>query len=389
MARLIWKRIVRFAEDLIVQRISSFRIWATLTVMTIPIAFLEVPKRQLETLSNNAWIAVVLSLPFGFLIYAMYLFIIRRSQTPFPAMLEEHFGSVVGRFLQVFYFLSELLIAAFGIRLFVEFVETNVLPGTPISVHITVLLLVCFSALKSGRQTFLRTFEIIAIAGLFITVSILLMALSRPLNVENLLPINNLNLKDLALATASTSIIVSRGFIILVLGKLASDWTGLRKAAVAALFTYVVLIAWALLLSILIFSGPAAKTLSFPTFTIVRIINIGGFIQNIDIVFIGVWTMGMFATTTGTWFISLISLQQALRLESYRFMAAPTALIIGVLSLTMADNILEVHILSEVLIPIFYSIALFLIPFIMFVRILFKPQARSQPAQSIPVQNMD
>jgi len=389
MARLIWKRIVRFAEDLIVQRISSFQIWATLTVMTIPIAFLEVPKRQLETLSNNAWIAVVLSLPFGFLIYAMYLFIIRRSQTPFPAMLEEHFGSVVGRFLQVFYFLSELLIAAFGIRLFVEFVETNVLPGTPISVHITVLLLVCFSALKSGRQTFLRTFEIVAIAGLFITVSILLMALSRPLNVENLLPINNLNLKDLALATASTSIIVSRGFIILVLGKLASDWTGLRKAAVAALFTYVVLIAWALLLSILIFSGPAAKTLSFPTFTIVRIINIGGFIQNIDIVFIGVWTMGMFATTTGTWFISLISLQQALRLESYRFMAAPTALIIGVLSLTMADNILEVHILSEVLIPIFYSIALFLIPFIMFVRILFKPQARSQPAQSIPVQNMD
>lgn len=389
MARLIWKRIVRFAEDLIVQRISSFQIWATLTVMTIPIAFLEVPKRQLETLSNNAWIAVVLSLPFGFLIYAMYLFIIRRSQTPFPAMLEEHFGSVVGRFLQVFYFLSELLIAAFGIRLFVEFVETNVLPGTPISVHITVLLLVCFSALKSGRQTFLRTFEIVAIAGWFITVSILLMALSRPLNVENLLPINNLNLKDLALATASTSIIVSRGFIILVLGKLASDWTGLRKAAVAALFTYVVLIAWALLLSILIFSGPAAKTLSFPTFTIVRIINIGGFIQNIDIVFIGVWTMGMFATTTGTWFISLISLQQALRLESYRFMAAPTALIIGVLSLTMADNILEVHILSEVLIPIFYSIALFLIPFIMFVRILFKPQARSQPAQSIPVQNMD
>jgi len=372
-----------------VQRISSFQIWATLTVMTIPIAFLEVPKRQLETLSNNAWIAVVLSLPFGFLIYAMYLFIIRRSQTPFPAMLEEHFGSTVGRFLQVFYFLSELLIAAFGIRLFVEFVETNVLPGTPISVHITVLLLVCFSALKSGRQTFLRTFEIVAIAGLFITVSILLMALSRPLNVENLLPINNLNLKDLALATASTSIIVSRGFIILVLGKLASDWTGLRKAAVAALFTYVVLIAWALLLSILIFSGPAAKTLSFPTFTIVRIINIGGFIQNIDIVFIGVWTMGMFATTTGTWFISLISLQQALRLESYRFMAAPTALIIGVLSLTMADNILEVHILSEVLIPIFYSIALFLIPFIMFVRILFKPQARSQPAQSIPVQNMD
>ena len=93
------------------QRISSFQIWATLTVMTIPIAFLEVPKRQLEALGNNAWIAVLLALPFGLLIYAMYMFIIHRSQTPFPAMLEEHFGAVAGRLLQIFYFVMELYAA--------------------------------------------------------------------------------------------------------------------------------------------------------------------------------------------------------------------------------------------------------------------------------------
>lgn len=371
------------------QRVHPFQIWATLTLMTVPIAFLEVPKRQLETLANNAWIAVLFALPFGLLIYAMYLFIIRHSRTHFPAMLEEHFGSTVGRCLQFFYFLSELLIAAFGIRLFVEFVETNVLPGTPISVHITVLLLTCFSALKSGLHTFLRVFEIIAVAAVSVTALILLMALSRPLNPENLLPISTLNYRDLALAAASSSIIISRGFIILVLGKLVSDWNGLRKAAAASLCTYVVLMVWAVLLSILIFSAPAAKTMSFPTFTIVRVINIDGFIQNIDAIFIAIWVMSMFATTTGTWFISLISLQQALRLKSYRFLAAPTALIIGISSIIMAENILEVHILSEVIIPLYYGLVLFLIPFIMFVRILLKPKTRSQKAQSIPVQNMD
>jgi len=55
------------------QRFTAFQIWATLVVMTVPIAFLEVPKRQLKTLGNNAWIAVALSLLFGFLIYSMYL----------------------------------------------------------------------------------------------------------------------------------------------------------------------------------------------------------------------------------------------------------------------------------------------------------------------------
>lgn len=371
------------------QRINSFQIWAALIVMTIPIAFLEMPKRLLEMLSNNAWIPIILSLPVAFLIYAMYLFIIDHSQNPFPAMLEEHFGSMIGRFLQIFYFLSELLIAAFGIRLFVEFIETNVLPGTPISVHIAVLLLVCFSALKAGLPTFIKTFEIIAVAGLLITFFIFLMAFTRPFNIENLLPFSDLSIKEVALATVSSSIIITRGFIMLAFGKLAADRKGLRKAVLAALFTYVIIITWNVVLALLIFGGPAAKTMSFPTFTIVRLINIGQFIQNIDIIFIGVWIMGMFATTTGTLFICLISLQQALRLKNYRFMAAPTALIVGALSIAIADNILEVHILSEVLIPIFYGIVLFLIPFVMFIRILFKPAARSEPAKSIPVHNMD
>ena len=83
------------------QHISTFQIYATLVVMTIPIAFLEVPKRQLVSLGNNAWIAVVLSLLPGLLILFMYLFIIRRSQTPFPAMLRT-LCSVAGRILQMF-----------------------------------------------------------------------------------------------------------------------------------------------------------------------------------------------------------------------------------------------------------------------------------------------
>lgn len=388
MARLIWKTIV-ISRGGLMQRISTFQIYCTLIVMIIPIAFLEVPKRQLVSLANNAWMAVPLSLLPGLLIFFMYMYIIRRSQTPFPAMLEEHFGSVVGRLLQGFYFLAELFIAAFGIRLFVEFAETNVLPGTPISVHVVLLLLVCFSALKAGIQTFIRTFEVIAVVGLFSTFGILLLGFTQPVNLENLLPISRVNFRELAIATASTSVIVSRGFIILIIGKMAADWQGLRRAMLGTLFTYVILLTLTILLPILLFSAHSAQLMTFPTFTIVRVINIAEFIQNIDIVFIGVWVLGMFATTTGTWFISLLSLQQALRLENYRSLAAPTALILGALSISMADNILEVHILSTVIVPLLYGLALFLIPLLMFLRMLFKPQASQQPANSIPVQNMD
>jgi hypothetical protein len=198
-----------------------------------------------------------------------------------------------------------------------------------------------------------------------------------------------MSLRDLVVATASTSIILARGFIILLLGKLVTDWSGVRRAVIGALLTYIMVMAVTVVLSLLMFSASTARTLVFPTFTIIRSIEIGQFIQNIDIIFIGIWIMGMFATTTGTWYISLLSLQQALRLSSYRFLIAPTALILGISSITMAENILEVQILSNIIIPFLYGLALFLIPLVIFLLVLFKPEASNQPAKSITVQNLD
>lgn len=371
------------------RRVTIFQMYAALMIMTFPIAFLEVPKRQLVALSNNAWIPIVLSLLPGFLIFSMFLFIISRSQTPFPAMLEEHFGSVLGRVLQILYFLSELFIAAFGVRLFVEFIETNVMPGTPISVHISVLLFVSWLAIKFGWVTFIRTFEIMTMAGIAFTLVIFIIAFSHPLDIHNLLPIASLKLKEVLIATASTSVILSRGVIVLIFGKFMDDFNGLRKSVYWAMISQIMLLLLTVIVSILIFSGPTAQTLTFPTFSIVRIINIAGFIQNIDIIFIGIWILGIFGTTTGSWFIGLVSLQQALRLQDHRFLAAPTALIIGITSIVMSRNILEVSILSITIIPAFYGLVLVFIPFLMFLRVLFKPEIQSQPATTVPVQNMD
>lgn len=371
------------------RQVTIFQMYAALMIMTFPIAFLEVPKRLLLALSNNAWIPLALSLLPGFLIFSMFLFIISRSQTPFPAMLEEHFGSVLGRVLQILYFLSELFIAAFGVRLFVEFIETNVMPGTPISVHISLIMFVAWLAIKSGWATFIRTFEIMTIAGIVFTLLILIMGFSQPMDIKNLLPIAPLKVKDLVIATASTSIILTRGLIVLIFGKFMDEAKNLRKSVYWAIISQKVLLILTVVVSILIFTGPTAQILTFPTFSIVRIINIAGFIQNIDIIFIGIWILGIFGTTTGTLFIGLVSLQQALRLRDHRFLAAPTALIIGITSIIMSRNILEVSILSVTIIPAFYGVVLFFIPFIMFLRVLFKPEVQFQPATTVSVQNMD
>ncbi len=65
----------------------------------------------------------------------------------------------------------------------------------------------------------------------------------------------------------------------------------------------------------------------------IRLARIGDFIQNLDIVFIAVWIMGIFGAVTIPWFMACFTTQKVFNLQDYRFLAAPSAVIIGILSI--------------------------------------------------------
>lgn len=367
-------------------RVTGFQIYTLMLIMLFPIAYLEVPKRLLLLVQHNAWLAILAAFLPGYFIIAMFLYIVRKSKSPFPAMLEEHFGPVLGRGLQLVYFLAELFFAAFGIRLFVDFTETNVLPGTPISVHVVVLLFLAFLAIKAGLENSLRTFEIIAMAGLAFTTLVLILVFTQPFNVERLLPLAHTDWYSFGLAALSASLVVARTFPVLVLGSSVSQPQTLRRAMYAALFTYISLITVTVMAAILIFGGHGAADITFPSFSMVRLINVGQFIQNVDILFIGVWIMGIYAVVTVSWFIALLCLKQALRLQDHRFLAAPTALILGIVAIQSASNILELNVLSTRVMPVLFAVFLVAVPFLIFLRVLFKPDVIGPPMQNMPVE---
>lgn len=371
-------------------RISNFQIYAIMLMLLFPVPFLEVPKRLSILAGNNAWLALLASIIPGFLIIYMFMMIIRKSQTPFPAMLEEHLGMVLGKILQILYFVFLMFVCAFMTRLFVDFIETNVMPLTPISVHITLLLFVCWLGIKAGIESFARTCEIIGIAGLAFTTMILILLFFQP-NTDpfNLLPLVHVDPVPFGLAVASSSSIIARTFPVLTLAFFSNYPQGVKRMLVISMLTYIALTTTTIIAMIMFYGGQLPQLLTFPAFSMIRLIQVGKFIQNIDVFFIGIWIMGIFAAIAILWFMALICLQQAFNLQDYRFLAAPSALILGTSSLLISRNIQELGALSLTVIPLGYGVFFIVLPFLLWLRVWFKPEVGSQTAPGTKVQEME
>ncbi|PKM77517.1 MAG: hypothetical protein CVU90_06625 [Firmicutes bacterium HGW-Firmicutes-15] len=354
-------------------KISNFQIYCMLIILVAPLAYLDTPKRISTCLFNNAWLAAFGAIIPGLLMAAMFLYIINKSTSPFPLLLEEHLGLVIGKILGFIYVFFFLLITIYSLRLFTDFILSNVLPGTPISVFIGVLLLVGFYAIKTGLENIARVSELFILIGLPFSFLITLLALGEHHNIESLLPFADMSYGSFGLGLAYASFALGKLMPILTLAFFSNNRKGLGLTVYQVVFTYALLIGLTTLATTLTLEGLPTSYSTFPTFSMVRALRFGQWVQNIDIIFIGIWILGVFATVTIAWFMACFTAQQVLKLRDYRFLAAPSTLIIGISSLVLSRNILEVQIMGDIIIPIIYSIFLILIPMVIFIITLFKP----------------
>jgi len=365
-------------------QISKLQLYCTLVVFTAPIAFLETPRRMFEMAGQDAWLAVIASIIPGILIVLLFSQLIQKSRQPFPLMLEEHLGKVAGKALSFIYILIFIFLSSYTIRMFVDFILTYVMPATPISVMISLMLIASFPLLKKGVTAIFRMSEISVFIGLTTSAIILVTAFINFPQWENLMPVANIRIEDLALATASAGSVWSRLLPVLILAFYLDKKNDSVGILYMVLITDVLLITFISLVSIMTLGPSIAKMLTFPTFAMVRLLHIGEFFQHLDILFVGIWVLGIFLVLTVVWFMACFTAQQMLGLKEYRFIAAPTSLIIGVLSILMSRNILELRILSFAIIPSLYLISFIFIPFIVWLFALFKPPTDSDYSQTSP-----
>ena len=360
------------------KKINAFQLYCMLLVMIMPVNFLIIPKVLTSYLGNNAWLAIITSLVPGTLIIYIYYSIIKKSLQPFPLLLEEHLGRIPGKTLGFIYVFFFILTSSFTLRIFVEFIESNVLPGTPISIFIGVMLITAFTGIKSGLVSMARMAELITYVGVPFTFLMMALTLTHNPDFGNLKPFAYMSYKAFADALVFATMPLLNMLPVLTLFHYFQRENSF-KPMFQVLLSYIVLMGLITISTVVALGGQNSSLFTFPAFVAIRLVSIGDFIQNIDIVFIGIWIMGIFGVLSIWWFMACYTIQQVFNLHDYRFLAAPTALIIGVTSILLSPNILELNLLAKGVLPAVYYFFLLFIPLVVFVITLFKAPVQHQP----------
>jgi len=354
------------------EKISNFQLFCMLSLLTLPVAILEQPHRLLHIAYHNAWLTFIPVIFSGALLILMYSHIIKKSSQPFPLLLDEHLGKFLGRILGSVYIFIFFLISGFTLRVFIEYMKMNVLPLTPISVIIGVILLAGFVAIKTGLESIARSCEILALMIMFFAFFIIMISLTNNFHFERILPLAYLDYKTFGKGVCMATFILGKMMPVLCLAFFLPKKETARTIMNKVLFTYVPLLTLTTFAVIVTLGSIPSLNFVFPTVNMIRLARIGNFIQNLDIVFVAIWIMGIYGAVTIPWFMACFTMQKVFNLQDYRFLAAPSSVIIGILSIIISQNNLEVLIWSLHIIPYLVSIFFILIPFIIFIISLFK-----------------
>jgi spore germination protein KB len=354
------------------EKITNFQLYCLLILLTLPIAFIEQPHRLIHIVYNNAWLTFIPVFFTGTLLILMYTQIINKSSQPFPLLLDEHLGKTLGRILGSAYIFIFILTCSFNLRVFIEFMKMIVLPATPISIFIGVILFVGFIAIKLGLGSIARTSEILVWIGLTFSAAIILIPLMDHFHLERLRPIAYMNYISFGQGVFIATLILGKMMPILSLAFFIPDKKRAAAIMYRVLFTYAPFLAFTTLAVIVTLGTYPARNFVFPTFNMIRLARIGVFIQNLDIVFVAVWILGVFGAVTISWWMACFTTQKVFNLQDYRFLAAPSSVIIGILSLILSRNNLEVLVWSLSIMPYIFAVFFILIPFFIFIICLFK-----------------
>jgi len=360
-------------------RINNLQIYCLLILATAPLSYLVTPAVITHLAGNSAWLAVLAALIPGALLIYVYIYILKKSIHPFPAILEDCLGKIIGKIVGFAYILVFLMATALTLRIFTSFIGSSIVPDTPLSVYIGLMLLTGYYALRTGLENIARISQVLVLIGMPAAFLILLLVMGQHHEVGNLLPLLETSFMEFGLATYESFIILGNMIAVLTLAYFSTDRDKIPRILFNVMFTYIFLIALSAFAITIHLGAEFANLQAFPTFKLIRSITIADFIQNIDAAFIALWIIGIFGAIMVVWFMTCYVTQQVFALKDYRFIAAPTSVIIGILTLMMGSNIEEEGILLATIFPIIYGIFYVFVPLVIFFILLFKPA----PAQGV------
>lgn len=247
-------------------------------------------------------------------------------------------GSLLGLLYVTYFFIT----TSYMTREFGEFLVTTVMPETPITVFMIVLMLLCVYALKEGLEVLGRMGDFLFPVYLFFFVFTIAFVLPG-VSLDNLSPVLENPPGKIVKGMFPPAAWVAEVSAMLVLLPYVNNkshalkWSMIGVLAGGGLMTIVQV-------ALLATFGPALVAhFQFPFYSLSRYVEVAMFIERLEAFAMGFWVLGDVIRTSVFFFVASTGLARWLGLSDYRPLLLPMAAIIVPLGILQFDSIVEIH----------------------------------------------
>lgn len=291
---------------------------------------------------NDVWIAILVSLLMSVPIILLYC----KIQMSYPnkniyEIFDNTFGKVIGKIMSLMFIWYSFHLGSLVIRNFTEFIVNVSLPKTPQNIVGLFMVFLCIWAVKAGIEVIGRWTAIMFPVTLFVVfiVTILFAPLFDFTNFKPVLyygigPVINTAFTVFAFPFAETVIFLS------VIGNMREQ-RGVYKVYFFSLLISGISTLMVSVRTLLTLGVPNISVIFFPTYASVRLIDIGDFLQRIEITVAMVFLFAGFIKISICLYSTSIGIAHLMGLNSYRQVVAVLGLAMSVLSIVVFSNTLE------------------------------------------------
>lgn len=315
-------------------------VYLMLTVLFTTMIFF-LPRMAAQEVEQDAWLIPIIATIWGALVVLIMVAMWRRfPDKTLTGYLPLIIGKPLGLILGLLYALWFLLVGSVVVMEFAYFLNSSIMPYTPVVVIVVSFMALVFYALRSGLEVWVRINEII----LWVVIASFLVVVLLPykfMDFGRLLPVAAHSVGSLM---AGSLIGGSwRGEVVIV-GMLLPALVNSKNTSRSLLLVVLLigLAAAVVKISVVaVFGGVVTGQLEFPVFSLARIISIAKIVARLEVLVVTIWVFGTFVKVCAFMYCSARAISESLGFKEYQFLTLPLSILTVALAINMYTNVAE------------------------------------------------
>lgn len=324
-----------------VERIANRQILFMLSMMRSSLALAFLPVLTAGTAFQDAWLTVIISCS----LCVLLVLAVAGLGSKYPCLTVVGYsrrllGTVGGTIVSLLLMWLTLFIAATDTRVYAEVLSTGFLHNTPLAVLVGTIAFLAALAASSGVEVVGRAADAL-FPWFLIFIVLTFLAAFTVFEPKNLEPVLARGIGP-ALTAVPSAVALSAEFVVLtaLLPTSVAPEKVTRTALMSLVIAGLVVMGATVMVSGTLTPWLGAEVV-FPFFFMTRAISVGRFLQRIESIGVLAWGFGLFVAASTYTYCAAKTLSQILGVSDYRALVGPVAVIWGVMSIQMYEDIFE------------------------------------------------